>query len=310
MFKEENLTIFTSNKDLQATLSDIITKVFQGLIFVSILGVLNSFCASSINIFREQVESYGIIGAKKLLKITKNDGKKAGLLLLFLFISFWSIPNCFLAFYWNTDFFIDGISNFPTLFFFLVYALVPLLTTIQKIRYQTRLTFKNLLYGFYSLIGFLTISAIILYQVIYIFCYQQGVIRYDVKNDLGWGGFLELDAPEITGFIVCIILLVMLSIFIFIPLINQGMVSFFTLKRAVSYYDIKKVRGELTEFQLLTNKDNFRYQSPKPLLNEKDQLLFSVLTVERKNFLKRKQHLLQLQKAWGKSVYDQLGKNF
>lgn len=75
-----------------------------------------------------------------------------------------------LSYGFNSDVFIDGVSNFPTLFFFLIYGLLPLLSVIKKIREREKLATKKFaVHAFFSVLSFLGCWFIVLYQVLYVF---------------------------------------------------------------------------------------------------------------------------------------------
>jgi hypothetical protein len=93
-------------------------------IVLAVLGVVNSLCLTSIRAFQSVIDNETIFGAKFMQRITGNRAPFGGLIYLSIMVLFYfaiiGIPSSIM----NNDQLVDGISNFPALFFFGVYAIV------------------------------------------------------------------------------------------------------------------------------------------------------------------------------------------
>lgn len=293
-----------------AKISGIVTKIFYVLILFSVLGVCNGFSAVAINVYSDQIEHAEIFGATRLLKWARGNSKLAGLYLMGLLGLFWSVPYWSLSFVYNTDFFIDGLTNFPTLFFFLIYGLIPLLSTIQKIKYRFKFTFKNIFYGFFSLVSFIFCCFIVFYQVGYFFLWHA-LTHAGQKTDSGWGGFLATTPTyEIKSEIISIIFFSQLIFFIFIPLFNRWMINYGIWSKNKKYYNLQMVRSDVPELSLITKKQKIidqlnRLSNSKmtSVDHEQSEILANLLEKERAKRIKREKYLAKIQETNLNSVY-------
>ncbi len=122
-----------SNKSLSGTLH-IITSVF---IFVSILGVVNAMSLVLIRSTDSIVEEHLVIFSEEINHL-KNKwlGNKrelgSGFLLTIIFVLFWFVLLVIPSTIINSDAIVDIVSNFPTTFFFAVYATIILAGLINR----------------------------------------------------------------------------------------------------------------------------------------------------------------------------------
>lgn len=165
--------VFESN-DTVSNAFRIVTSIF---IFISIVGVLNSFCALMLRSYQSLIDENLIIGVNKIeswaakLFPWRNLQYKGALLLcilsyLFLFIiifilSVSSSSN-------GTDAFVDGISNFPVAIFFFVYATVILGGFINRFTNKVKVQrIKGFM--FFSVVAVLGCYLVSLSQIFYIY---------------------------------------------------------------------------------------------------------------------------------------------
>lgn len=116
--------IFGENQTIK-----VIISVF---IFIAIIGVLNSFCALIIRSYQSILDERLVAHVFKIQTIAnsilpnyKNSYKAATLITFISYLAIFTIlfiPSTIL----NTDAFVDGLSNFPVIFFFGVYGTVIL----------------------------------------------------------------------------------------------------------------------------------------------------------------------------------------
>lgn len=176
-------TIAGENNSLKAGL-----KIFISIfIFIAIIGVLNAFAAFALRACQSLIDSNLIIGTEKIKQISRKSRSDVfgGLILLIVFVTVvWillAIPSCIL----QTDAFIDGVSNFPTISFFAVYGTVILLCLVnrktEKVKVQKMKGFcffaPLAVFGCYLAFGF---------QVFYTF---TTAVIIDSNSTLSWGLF-------------------------------------------------------------------------------------------------------------------------
>lgn len=163
-------------------------------IFISIIGVLNSFCVIVIRSCQSIIEENLVIGKNLICNIAdklfykKNELYQGTCLSLiyyiFIFIIF-LVPSAIV----NTDAFIDGISNFPTTIFFSLYATIILATLINR---KTKKVNVKKVFGFIpmaiiAIIGCYFVSG---FQIFYTFLIQTII---NPNEQLKWGLFSDND---------------------------------------------------------------------------------------------------------------------
>lgn len=206
-------TIFSGDK----TASTILNIVISVFILICVLGVLNSLVLvalrANVYVIRYRI-FYGYWWFNKM----GNSDLKVGMFVAFFIYTFWwtvlMIPTSIL----NTDAFIDGISNFPTLFMFAIYGTVVLKGLINRFNKKVHVM---------KMPGFLIIAPIAVigcylafgYQFFYFYSVNAFMNPMDKIN---WGLFAT-GTYTIKAYMGSICFLTMLMAFSVIPLINDSL---------------------------------------------------------------------------------------
>ncbi|MGL5640176.1 MAG: APC family permease [Mycoplasmoidaceae bacterium] len=224
-FAEGNsLEIFGNIVQLSPELDTFFSIALSVFITISILGVLNSFSSSCIRSFNSLIDEKILFCHSQVSSISNrffpnfSSEIKPGFILCMIVSLFWFLvlaipsiakgPN-------GTDIYIDGVSNYPTLFFFAIYGFVILGGFInrftKKIEVQKQKPF--LIAAPIAIIGSFTIFG---YQLFYETIYKS---IENPQGSLTWGLFFTngITAYRWEGMIF---FCVFLSIFILIPIIN------------------------------------------------------------------------------------------
>ena len=98
--------------------------VIGTFISISLFGVMNSFALTSIRSLQSAIDENIIIGSHKVKKWTKHHELYGGVIatcvICFIFLSFIGTSMIVL----DSDCILDGVSNFPALFFFGLYSII------------------------------------------------------------------------------------------------------------------------------------------------------------------------------------------
>ncbi len=156
----------------------------------SVIGVLNAFCATTIRGSNSLIEDHTIIYANQIDDfanriIPTNNEYKGGLFLTFVFYLFVFIAILIPSLITNSDAWVDGISNFPTTFFFFIYGTVILFGLINRKTKKIQLQ-KVKGFCFYAVIAILGCYLVFFFQAFYTFT-TATIINYN--GIMNWGLF-------------------------------------------------------------------------------------------------------------------------
>ena len=142
----------------------IIGKFVIIFIAISTFGVMSGISAAAIATHEQAIQTNSIFGAKTL---RAKFGDKKVILGYTLFVTlFWTAAFGIPAIIFNSDSIVDGMSNFPTLFFFAIYALVILLYTVRRDSFKTTKT-NTILFKTFAWIAIVGIVFVVGYQLTY-----------------------------------------------------------------------------------------------------------------------------------------------
>lgn len=184
-------------------------------IAISSYGVLNGLSAAGLATFEQSVATNTIFGSKTLK--AKFGDKKALLIIMASILTFWACVIYIPSIVTNSDQLVDGITNFPTLFFFAIYATVILLYTLKRDKAETD-KINNILFKIASWFAVVTIFLIIGWQF---FGTQTLDVFTSPNANISWGFFATHGtAPwtRIEGFGVFI---TCLTLFVGLPFLNS-----------------------------------------------------------------------------------------
>ncbi|MDE5651531.1 MAG: APC family permease [Ureaplasma sp.] len=215
--------VFNKIFENNLALKNAFTIVMSVFIFVCVLGTLNALCIVGLRVLTFSVEYRIIVGYWWLNKYV--DGtNKPGLFLSFIIYGFWwlvlLIPSSIL----NSDMIVDGVSNFPTLFMFAVYATLILKAWINRFTKKIHTD---------KMPGFVWIAPIAVLGCYLAFGYQF-FWNFSIKIFLGLAGKINLDlypwglfvnATGIEPIYAAIVFFVMLIVFIAFPFINDALIK-------------------------------------------------------------------------------------
>ena len=203
------------SKDAAITIGQII-MIF---LCISTFGVTNGISSMAITAIEQAVETETIVGSRWINKKTKNGGLWFGLATMV----FWFIVLTICAAVTKGDAIVDGLSNFTTVFMFLVYGFVIFKYTLKRDSFDSKKLNKKLFLAF-AWAAIIGTTLIIGYQIFYGFLIDpilhpthlvKGVA---VDNDSHWGLFYSEGAMSVRKTIW--VMLSMLVVFMVGPLVN------------------------------------------------------------------------------------------
>lgn len=154
-------------------------------ILISAYGVTNGIIAAGVSNFEHSVRSNTFFGAKTL-KAKWGEFKTTIFYLGFTFI-FWALIILLPAALQNSDAIVDGATNYPTLFFFAIYAVVILLYFIKRNKLETR-KINNILFKISTYTALIGISLVLGWQ--FFFTQTLDVFK-DAHTNVSWGFVLD-----------------------------------------------------------------------------------------------------------------------
>ncbi len=201
-------------------IADTFVSVF---IMISILGVLNALSAAALRSYQSLVDEGVIYRHTALGRMGRNGGElKSGLILGIGVAIFWLIVLIIPSAISNNDSYVDGISNFPTLFFFAIYGLV-ILGAIAN-RFTKKIPVDKVPgFLFVAPIAVIGCALVFFYQFFYAFIIQAIMNPNDV---MAWGLFANQSGYQVHEWQAALVFFSMFVAFISIPFIND-----FLLKR-------------------------------------------------------------------------------
>lgn len=188
-------------------------------ILICVLGVLNSLVLVSLRTNLYAVKHRIYYGYWWFNKMNTSDLKIGMIVALFIYTFWWiilMIPSAIL----DTDAFVDGISNFPTLFMFAIYGTVVLKGFINRFDKRVHVI---------KMPGFMFIAPIAIigcylafgYQFFYFFSINAFLHPFEKIN---WGLF-KAGTYTIKAYMGSICFLTMLLAFSVLPLINDSLIK-------------------------------------------------------------------------------------
>lgn len=208
---------------------ELIIDIFM---FISILGVANGLTLASIRNFDYLVNSKIIYKYQSISKIGRRHELLSGAILLFMVFMFWFtimlIPSTIL----NTDVLVDGMSNYPTLFFFLIYGLVVFFALINRWTNKIKINKVRL---------FIPISIVSLVGILVIFGYQifyENIAKLfiDHNQKISWGVLMS-NGKQFSAWQGALVFFVSIFSFSTIPFLNKGL---FKLEKKMNFFIAKK----------------------------------------------------------------------
>lgn len=172
--------------------ASVVGKLVVIFLAISAFGVINGISAGAVNVHEQAIKSDTIFGMRGLRKKWGSD--KATIFYAIANSVFWTIAFGIPALILNSDSVIDGFSNFPTLFFFGVYAFVILLYALKRDQFETKKINKFVFLGFtwFAIIG---ITFVVFYQLSYGFLI--GALG-DKAASTHWGLFIGDNGEKLT----------------------------------------------------------------------------------------------------------------
>ncbi|MEG2801978.1 MAG: APC family permease [Malacoplasma sp.] len=231
--------LFSGDPTLAFSL-ELIIDIFM---FLSIVGVANGLTLASIRNFDYLVKSKIVYKYDVINRVGRKHEFLSGAILLFIVFMFWFtsmlIPSAII----NTDVLVDGMSNYPTLFFFLVYGLVIFFALLNRWKKKINVNKVRL---------FIPISIISLIGIIIIFGYQifyenLAKLIIDYKQPISWGVLMDR-GHKFLAWQGAIVFFVSIFCFFTIPFLNKFL---FKAERKINYLIAKK---EITKMVIASNK--------------------------------------------------------
>ncbi|CAM9108641.1 APC family permease [Mycoplasma todarodis] len=180
--------------------------IIFGFIVISTWGVVNGVSAAMVSVFEENTVNDTFFGMSKL-KESRVPNKFIPVIFIALTISFWTMVIGIPSIVINKDYLFNGFSNFPTLFFFIIYGMIILKYTIKRKEFNTK-KINKYVYFIAAWIAIIGISIVVGYLL----------VEHFIINTIMHPKEFSSWAIQITEFII---FLVELFIFITFPMFNS-----------------------------------------------------------------------------------------
>lgn len=152
-------------------------------ITVSAYGVANGVTAGGVANFEQSVATNTFVGAKTLNKKIGNFWTTV--VYISICFVFWGTITFVPALIQNSDRVIDGVTNYPTLFFFAIYGAVIFAYLLKRSKYETK-KINNIIFKVASITAIVGIALILGWQ----FFYTQTIAVFNAPHsDVSWGFF-------------------------------------------------------------------------------------------------------------------------
>ncbi|VEU59059.1 APC family permease [Mesomycoplasma neurolyticum] len=198
---------------LPKTAANFILPIVSFFIMVSIFGTYNGVTLAFLTELETAAKVETIFGIKFLKNkfgITKTKFIYVFALYLIVFVIS-ILPSIIL----NNDRLIDGVTNYPTIFFFMVYAFNVVVYTIKRKKITETTKLNNIIFYTAALIFVIGISII---EVTYFVLLISDVFNENFETT--WGLFIDGDASTIPSYVGLLFYFLMLIFAISIPFLN------------------------------------------------------------------------------------------
>lgn len=194
-----------------ATKMGIFTYVF---LTISTFGVTNGMIASGNEMISQSIDNNTFFGAKSMKK--KFSKNFTTMMILGIIVLFWWLVTAIPAIILDSDIFVDGVSNFPTVFFFAIYAIVIFSYLKKRDRMKTK-KINDKLFKTMAWTAIIGIGIFIIYTMTYGFLISAII---DPENDIHWG--LMHDRNHIAyAYYGAIYISVFMILFFMFPYLNK-----------------------------------------------------------------------------------------
>ena len=200
-------------------------------LFVSAMGTTNAVITSTISEFENISRTEKIFYSRQLNK--KYGYRNTGFIYLRISFISWTLIAYIPVIVMNSDAFLDGLTNFPVLFFFFVYAIMILLYWKNIFMKKKLVNGKNR-WGYTTLVLITVIGVFIAMSLSIIFVIVSAVS--DPGGEASWGLFRPDKGTYmiISNLMIAIIHLVFAMLFLLLPLINY---SLFRMKNEKNIFE-------------------------------------------------------------------------
>lgn len=226
--------VFTGSPDVYTAASVIVgwlggnTEVIKAFniivgIFISIalFGVMNSFALTSIRSLQSAIDENIIIGSHKIKALTHHNEVYGGVIMTgiicTIFMILISVPTIVL----NTDSVLDGVSNFPALFFFGMYSVIISFALVNHFTDKIKVQ-KMKIFPYVAIVAIIGCAFVLGYNMFYEFFIHTIL---NPHQTISWGIFKKEQGLE--RWIGAIIFWSGLILFITMPFINDLLIKNF-----------------------------------------------------------------------------------
>lgn len=190
--------------------------VISVFILICVLGVLNALILVALRTYQYSIQ-YRIFYGFWWFDKFGGDNLKVGMLTAFIVYGFWwtvfLIPSAIL----NTDAFVDGLSNFPTLFSFAVYGTIILKGWINRFTKKVHVTKMP---GFVWVAPIAVIGCYLAFG--YQFFYYFSINAFINPDSIVHWGLFATGGFETKAYMASICFFVMIAVYVLAPFINDG----------------------------------------------------------------------------------------
>ena len=199
-----------------STAANALRIVLSVFILVCVLGVLNALILVALRTFQYSVQ-YRIFYGYWLFDRFGGNNLKIGMIASFVIYGFWWIVFLIPSAILNTDAFVDGFSNFPTLFAFAIYGTVILKGWLNRFTKKIHVT-KMPGFMFVAPIAVLGCYLAFGYQFFYFFSVNAFI---NPEATINWGLFAT-GGFQTKAYMASICFFVMIAVYVVVPFINDG----------------------------------------------------------------------------------------
>ena len=195
----------------------------------STFGVINGYSLGGVVLFNEMLETDSVFGSRWFKKTFKKEKSDWSSFMYYGMISMgWLVAMGIPAIVTNNDAYIDGFSNFPTLFFFAIYGTTILFYTLKRSHFATKNKFNNVFYNIFAWAAIIGIYSLVAYSLFYNLSTRVWFDSVHAAKGSSWGLFQQGENTgwkQVTSMHESVLFMILLVIFFIGPYINYILIK-------------------------------------------------------------------------------------
>ncbi|WP_033161448.1 APC family permease [[Mycoplasma] collis] len=201
---------------LSQNVAKFIVPIIALFIFISVFGTFNGFTLVLLLEVENSVDIEILFGSKWIKKHFSQNYRK--IIYLIGIYTFWFLIIILPSLILQNDRIIDGMSNFPTIFYFNIYAYLVISYLLKRNKMNETRKINSILFYIFA---FIFILGIVVVEISYIYVLFNNL--FDSNFVVPWGFFMDggkLTIDQFPAYSLLLIYIMMLVFFISLPFLN------------------------------------------------------------------------------------------